>query len=75
MDKKKEGLSPSAQEAIANAAKANVDAALKVASSGNCVRGRSRKTAGGEGKETRFQEESCVRIQEECCTRIEAGED
>jgi hypothetical protein len=33
VDKKKEGLSPSAQEAIANAAKANVDAAMKVASS------------------------------------------
>jgi hypothetical protein len=44
MDKEKEGLSTSAQEAIATAAKANVDALAEVISSAATAHGRSCKT-------------------------------
>ena len=47
MDKEKEGLSTSAQDAIANAAQANVDAAIKVAFVDTLV-GRTKKARSGK---------------------------
>lgn len=53
MDKEKEGLSTPAQDAIADAAKANVDAVIKVASSAvtafvDTLTGSTKKARGGK---------------------------
>jgi hypothetical protein len=53
MDKEKEGLSTPAQDAIADAAKANVDAVIKVASSAvtafvDTLAGPTKKPRGGK---------------------------
>jgi len=66
MDKEKEGLSRPAQDAIADAAKANVDAAMTVASSAvtafvDTLTGSTKKSA--RWKETRLENEGCFRIQ------------